>query len=77
MFRAADFVNGFVQILCDMKAVIHNSDIRDASLRACLKGLPHIHADCLDPAPLLTGQGFPQLFAASVARLGVTSRTRD
>ena len=43
-----------------MKAVMHDSSLRDGSLCACLIGLPHVHADCLDLAPLLVGQGFPQ-----------------
>ena len=38
--------------------------LKFAMLRACLIGLPYIHADCLDPAPLLVGEGFSRLIGS-------------
>jgi len=61
MFQTTNLVDSLIQILRNMKSVMHDQCFWNIRLCAGLVGLPHVHADSLNLLPLRLRQCTPQL----------------
>ena len=60
VFLATDLIYGFVEMLTDVKPIMHDFGLRGVRRHGGRVGRPHVDGGRLDLGGLLFGQGLPQ-----------------